>query len=154
MNRVVINGNLTKENEVRYTTNMKAVLNNTLAVKKKIKNPDGTYPVDFIEVVFWNHNAEFLKKYTNKGDKILVEGSLNTRKYENSEGKLVYITEVIADNVEILYKRDKKENETAEMTESTVTTEPVATFGFDASQSNVFAEFGEQMEITDADLPF
>lgn len=153
MNHIAISGNLVKDNQLRYTANMKPVLNNTLAVKKKVKNPDGTYPVDYIEVVFWNSTADFISKYTNKGDKILVEGSLNTRKYENSEGKMIYITEVIADNVEILYKRDKKEEETAEPSATSVS-EP--TFGNNASQSNDFAEFGEQVQLDDEsmELPF
>ena len=133
---------------------MKPVLNNTLAVKKKVKNESGEYDVDYIEVVFWNASAKFIDTYTSKGDKILVEGSLNTRKYQNSEGRVVYITEVIADNVEILYRRDKKENETVEVAQPAATSVSEPTFGSNASQSNVFAEFGEQIQITEDELPF
>lgn len=148
MNLVAISGNICKSHELRYTASGKPVINNTLAVTKKIKKEDGTYDTDFIEVVFWNNTATFLHKYTKKGDKISVVGSLNTRKYANQEGKMVYITEVIADNVEILYKRDRKEEEPAEINET------AETFEDGASQSNVFAEFGKQMEISESDLPF
>ena len=154
MNHIAISGNLVKDNVLRHTANMKPVLNNTLAVKKKIKNESGEYDVDFIEVVFWNATAKFIDTYTSKGDKILVEGSLNTRQYQNSEGKTIYVTEVIADNVEILYKRDKKEEEVPETTEPAVTSVSEPTFGYNASKSNVFAEFGEQIEISESDLPF
>lgn len=154
MNLVVISGNICKSHELRYTASGKPVLNNTLAVNKKIKKEDGTYDTDFIEVVFWNATATFLSKYTKKGDKISVTGSLNTRQYQNSEGKTIYVSEVIADNVEILYKRDKKENETAETTEPVAATGPVATFGFDASKSNVLDDNWKQMQIDESELPF
>ena len=148
MNLVAISGNLCKANELRYTANGKAVLNNTIAVNKRIKKEDGTYDTDFVEVVFWNATATFLHKYTKKGDKISVIGSLNTRQYQNQEGKMVYITEVVADNVEILYKRDKKANEPTGMTE------PAETFDNNASQSNVYADFGQQVQIDESELPF
>ena len=104
-------------------------------------------------MVFWNATAKFIHSYTKKGDKILVEGSLNTRQYQNSEGKTIYIVEVIADNVEILYRRDKKEEETVEPAATSVST---PTFGCDVSQSNAFAEFGEQVQLDDEsmELPF
>lgn len=97
MNIITISGNLCKDNELRFTASGKPVVNNTLAVSKKIKKEDGTYDTDFIEVVFWNATANYLAKYTKKGDKIAVIGSLNTRSYVNSEGVTKYITEVIAD---------------------------------------------------------
>jgi len=142
MNLIAISGNICKEHELRYTVSGKPVINNTLAVNKKQKKEDGTYDTNFIEVVFWNTTATFLHKYTKKGDKISVVGSLNTRNYTNSEGKVVYITEVIADNVEILYRRDKKEMETVETVDN------------NASQSNVFAEFGQEIQIPESELPF
>ena len=109
MNLITISGNICFEHEIRYTANGKPVINNILAVSKKTKKEDGTYDTDFIEVVFWNSTAEYLHKYTKKGDKIAVIGSLNTRSYVNSEGVKKNVTEVIADSVEILYTRDKKE---------------------------------------------
>ena len=139
MNLITISGNLCKDNELRYTANGKPVLNNTLAVNKKIKKEDGTYDTDFIEVVFWNSTAEYLHKYTKKGDKIAVIGSLNTRNYENGDGVRKYITEVIADNVEILFTRERKN-------------EPFAQNG-DAF-GGVSSVKMEEIEIQDSEFPF
>jgi single-strand DNA-binding protein len=137
MNLIVISGNLCKDNELRYTESRKPVINNTLAVNKRRKKEDGTYDTDFIEVVFWNATAEFLHKYTKKGDKISVTGSLNTRNYVNSDGVKKYITEVIADSVEILFTRDKKEVSNQEDAFGGVTSVKI-----------------DEIEIQDSEFPF
>lgn len=107
MNRVCLNGRLTKDIDLRYTQNNVAVASFTLAVQRKFKNQNGDYESDFINCIAYKSTAELLSKYTGKGDLIGIEGRIQTRSYDDKNGKKVYVTEVIAENVEFL--ANKKE---------------------------------------------
>ena len=85
MNKVILVGNLCKDIELRYTTNGNATMSNTLAIKNDFKNANGEYDSEFVNVVFWKQNAEFLNKYAEKGNKLLVEGRLKTRSYDKQD---------------------------------------------------------------------
>ena len=105
MNKVILSGNLCKEIELRFTTNNIAVLQNTVAVKNDFKNANGEYESEFINIVVWRQTAEFLSKYASKGSKVLVEGRLTNRSYEKQDGTKGYVTEVVAEKVELLGNR-------------------------------------------------
>lgn len=109
-NRVVLIGRMTAVPELKYTTQGTAVASFTLAANRKF-NKDET---DFINIVVWRQQAEFTANYGDKGRLILVEGRLQTRTYENQEGKKVKVTEVVADEVRFLDSKkkdvDKKED--------------------------------------------
>jgi len=105
MNKAILIGNLTKKPELTQTTGGLAVAKFTLAVQRKFKNDKGEFESDFVNCVAWRQTAEFAEKYFDKGEKIAVTGSIQTRSYDNQEGKkvyVVYITEVVADEVEKL----------------------------------------------------
>lgn len=102
LNRVVLIGRLTKDPELRYTPNGVAVTQFTLAVDRQFSNQQGEREADFIPVVTWNKLAETCANYLRKGRLAAAEGRIQVRNYENNEGKRVYITEVIADNVRFL----------------------------------------------------
>jgi single-strand DNA-binding protein len=102
MNKAILIGNLTKKPELTQTTGGLAVAKFTLAVQRKFKNDKGEFESDFVNCVAWRQTAEFAEKYFDKGEKIAVTGSIQTRSYDNQEGKKVYITEVVADEVEKL----------------------------------------------------
>lgn len=110
MNKVILIGNLCKDIELRFTQNNIAVMQNTLAVRNDFKNSNGEYGTQFVNVVSWNKQAEFLSKYCSKGSKILVEGRIETRNYDDPDGKRVYVTEVIAEKVEILNGKKEENN--------------------------------------------
>lgn len=99
MNKVVLMGRLTKEPELRYTPNNVAVCQFTVAVDRRFKT-DGQNQADFIPVVAWRQSAEFVSKYFTKGSRIAVVGSIQTRSWDDNDGKRHYVTEVIADEVE------------------------------------------------------
>jgi single-strand DNA-binding protein len=105
INNVVLVGRLTKDADLRYTPNGRAVATFTLAVNRQFKNPQGQYDADFINVVIWGQSAEALAKYTNKGSQIGVTGRIQTRNYENQQGQRVYVTEVVADSFQFLESR-------------------------------------------------
>ena len=120
MNKLFLLGRLTRDPEVRYTqTSNIMVANFSLAVNRPVKEEK---KADFINIVSWGKIAEFVNKYFKKGQQIVVEGRIQTRNYENSEGKKIYVTEVIAERV--YFADSKKDN-----------TEFENTFGVNLSES-------------------
>lgn len=114
MNRVVISGRFTKEHELRYNQSGTAILSNTIASNRKFKNKNGEYEADFINVVLFNQQAKYTADYSKKGDMVLIEGRLQTRTYDDKDGKKVYVTEVIADSIEPLMTRKETKEQPKE----------------------------------------
>ena len=109
LNKVVLAGRLTADPELKQTQSGLPVLSFTLAINRRFqKTADGQpaqQQADFINCVAWRQTAEFAAKYLAKGRKVAVEGSLQTRSYDAQDGSKRYVTEVIADNVEICDSR-------------------------------------------------
>jgi single-strand DNA-binding protein len=98
MNVVILSGFISKEPELSYTKNNNtAVCKFSVAVKRRIKT--GEVDTDFISIVAWGKSGEFVAKYFKKGDGIIINGNIQTRSYDK-DGRTVYITEVIADNID------------------------------------------------------
>jgi single-strand DNA-binding protein len=102
INRVVLVGRLTKDPELRYTPSGVAVATFTLAVNRQFTNAQGERDADFINIVAWRQLAELCANYLKKGSQAGLEGRLQSRSYDNKEGKKVFVTEVVADNVQFL----------------------------------------------------
>lgn len=102
LNRVILIGRLTRDPELRYTPAGVAVTQFTIAVDRPFSGNNGEREADFIPVVTWRQLAETCANYLRKGRLTAVEGRIQVRNYENNEGKRVYVTEVIADNVRFL----------------------------------------------------
>ena len=101
MNKVILMGNLCRDIDVRYTQGNNIMVGTTaIAVQKNTKNKDGKYDSDFISLIFWGKTCEFASKYFKKGSKALVEGRIQTRSYDDKDGKKVYVTEVVVENIE------------------------------------------------------
>jgi len=106
LNRVILVGRLTRDPDLRYTTNGGvAVTRFTVAVNRKFTNQQGEREADFINIVAWRNLAENCGNYLRKGSLVAVEGRIQTRSYENQEGRTVYVTEVVADDVRFLDTR-------------------------------------------------
>lgn len=103
MNKIIILGRLTKDLELKFTAGKgTAVATGTLAVNRKFKR-EGEQEADFINIVMWGKTAEYAATYSKgKGGRLEVVGRLQTRSYENKEGNKVYVTEVVAEEVEII----------------------------------------------------
>lgn len=110
MNRVVLVGRLTKDPELRYTPNGVAVATFTLAVNRTFTNAQGEREADFINIVVWKKAAENAANYLKKGSLAGVDGRVATRNYEGSDGKRIYVTEVVADSVQFLEPRNSQNN--------------------------------------------
>jgi single-strand DNA-binding protein len=102
INQVILVGRLTKDPELRYTADGTAVANVTLAVSRNFRNADGMIDTDFVNCTLWRRVAENTANYCRKGSIIGVTGRIQTRNYENQDGKRVYVTEVIAESVRFM----------------------------------------------------
>lgn len=140
INRVVLIGRLTKDVEVRYTQSGVAVGTFSLAVNRPFTNASGEREADFINGVIWRKAAENFANFTHKGSLVAIEGRLQTRNYEDGNGKRVYVTEVVADNFSLL----EKKSDSQQSTPKTQTPDPFANQG---NKSN-------ELDISDDDLPF
>ena len=97
LNKVLLMGRLTRDPEVRYTANNNTlVCSFSLAVGRNFKR-EGQPDADFINIVAWGKTGEFCSKYFTKGQQVAVCGRLQTRNYDDKDGKKVYVTEVIAE---------------------------------------------------------
>jgi len=140
MNNVNLIGRLTKDVDLRYTASGVAVANFNLAVQRKYVNQNNERETDFINCIIWRKSAEALAEYTRKGSLIGIEGHLQTRNYENQQGQKVYVTEVVADNFQLLESKEITENRKKA--------------AYSSYQNNHQQDQPEPVEFSDDDLPF
>ena len=105
MNKVILSGNLCKDNEKAITQSGVSVLRNTIAIKRDYKNANGEYETDFIQIVVWKQQADYLAQYASKGDLVELVGRWETRKFQDSQGQTREVNECIVENVKILQNR-------------------------------------------------
>lgn len=144
INRVVLVGRLTKEVNLRKTGTGTSVASFTVACNRRFVQ-DQEQTADFINCVAWRQSADFLAQYAKKGVLLGVEGRINTRSYDDSYGKRVYVTEVVADSVQIL--ESKKQDNQGTNTSTTAQT---------SSEPNYEYDFGYNppLDLSSDDLPF
>lgn len=144
MNKVILIGRLTRDPDLRYTGNNKAVCDFSIAIGRGYKE-DEVEQVDFINCIVWNNQAENLKKYQTKGNLISVEGSLRVERYQDNEENNKYKTYVLASNIS--YLSNKKENNIEQTNNQEV----------NKHSEDPYKDFGEQIQIEedpDFELPF
>ena len=109
MNKVVLMGRLARDVDSRYTSNNNTpVALFTLAVNRRFAKQVEERQADFIQIVAWSKTAEFCSKYFKKGQQVGVIGRIETRNYDDKDGKRVYVTEVIAE--EVYFADSKRED--------------------------------------------
>lgn len=94
-NKVILMGRITKDLEIKTTPAGVSVLSFSIAVERSYAEKGQERKTDFINCVAWRQTAEFISKFFTKGSMILIEGELQTRQYQNKEGKNITVTEVI-----------------------------------------------------------
>lgn len=132
INSIILVGRLTKDCELKYTTNETPVATFSIAVNRDYKNDKGEYEADFINCKVFGTIAETVSKYSKKGDLLGVNGRIQTGSYEK-DGHKVYTTEVICKKITFLQQK-KEENEFKDM--------------------SIKTEQKQQFEIEDSMLPF
>ena len=157
MNKVILIGRLTRDPELRYTSSNVATASFSIAVDRNFTNQNGEREADFINIVVWRKQAENCKNYLTKGSQVAIEGRIQTRNYDGQDGKKVYVTEVVADNVQFLGTKGNNGGNTQQA--FTDNTTPYDFAGSDDvpttdASSDPFADFGSSIEISDDELPF
>lgn len=167
INNVVLVGRMTRDAELRYTPQNQAVATFSLAVNRNFRSQTGEREADFINCVIWRQQAENLANWAKKGALIGITGRIQTRNYENQQGQRVYVTEVVADNFQLLESRASREAHSAGGNSYTPNNNnfggnPAPSFG-GAESSNPVPNFSRDespfgttnpMDISDDDLPF
>lgn len=114
LNKVFLMGRLTKDPEIRYTAeNNIPVARFALAVDRRFSKKGEERQTDFINCVAWNKTAEFVNNYFVKGKMMILVGRVQTRTWEDQDGKKHYVTEVVAD--EIFFGDSKGDNNRPEL---------------------------------------
>lgn len=108
MNKVILIGNVANDPESRTTSSGITQCSFRLAVQRRFTNQQGVREADFLQVVCWRNTADFAKRYLLKGRRVAVDGSIQTRSYDAQDGSKRYVTEIIADNVELLDRAEAK----------------------------------------------
>lgn len=136
MNKVILLGRLVKDADVRYTNSGKVVAAFTLAVDRPFAGADGKREADFINCQIWGKPAELMGNSVQKGQRVLVEGRLQIRSYEDKQGAKRYVTEVVCDRFEYIERK-------ADTTSG----------GQHNAQQGGFGSMGEQVPF-DEEIPF
>nr|DAK47172.1 MAG TPA: Single strand binding protein [Caudoviricetes sp.] len=141
MNSTCLVGRLTKDVDLRYTPSNVAVATFTLAVNRTFKNENGEREADFINCVMWRQQAENLANWTKKGALIGITGRIQTRSYDNQQGQRVYVTEVVAEQFQLLESRNSQGQQGQQSPQT-------------QNQAPDFSRQGAPMDISSDDLPF
>lgn len=143
MNKIILIGRLTADPELRYTESNKAYTRFTLAVNRDFTKEDGSKDADFISIVAWEKRAETICKYVKKGNRLGVEGRIQTGSYDKGDGSRGYLIDVIVNGIEFLENKEKEDRPAPEYSASDT-----------KAEEDPFADFSESVELTDNDLPF
>ncbi|AQS54160.1 Single-stranded DNA-binding protein A [Jeotgalibaca dankookensis] len=175
INNVVLTGRLTKDVDLRYTSNGTAVGSFSIAVDRPFKSQSGERETDFINCVIWRKAAENFANFTRKGSLVGIEGRIQTRNYENQQGQRVYVTEIVVDNFTLLESRSVTEQRPREtnspspasnynQTNNQSNSNNQSSYSNSNNQENSFNDYnsnedpflssGKSIDISDDDLPF
>ena len=138
MNKSILLGRITKDIEVRKTANDISTCQFTIAVNRNYKNKDGNYDADFINCIAFRNTADFIGNYFKKGNRVLLEGRIQTRSYKDKQEQTRYVTEVVVENITLLEGKKQEEKEEIEV--------PQSKSNYDNDNTDI--------QLEDEDLPF
>ena len=145
INNITLVGRLTKDSDLRYTSNGTATATFSLAVNRPFKSANGEREADFINCVIWRKNAEDFANFTRRGALVGITGRIQTRNYENKGGQRVYVTEIVVENFTLLEsKKDGASNGQTGQSNNRSSHQP----------SDPFNSHSEPYSINSDDLPF
>lgn len=151
MNKAMLIGRLTRDPELKYTGSNIPVATFSIAINRPTTNQNGVREVDYINIVAWRKQAENIKNFIGKGSLVSVEGRIQTRNYNDKDGKKVYVTEIVADSVQFLESKGSRGQNVSP-----------ADFGGDDYGSaptndisdDPFANIGSSIELSEDDIAF
>lgn len=160
MNKVILIGRLARDPEMRTTMSGMNVTRFTIAVTRTYQDQNGERGADFINCVAWRKQAENIAKYCTKGTQVAVDGRIQTGSYDAQDGSKRYTTDIICDNVTFLGSKNDNNSYNNSFNNNNNNNEQ----SFNANQSNdmptsdisedPFKDFGEEVALSDDDLPF
>ncbi|BDV07412.1 TPA: single-stranded DNA-binding protein [Staphylococcus aureus] len=155
LNRVVLVGRLTKDPEYRTTPSGVSVATFTLAVNRTFTNAQGEREADFVNCVVFRRQADNVNNYLSKGSLAGVDGRLQSRNYENQEGRRVFVTEVVCDSVQFLEPKNTNDSQQDLYQQQVQQTRGQSQYSNNKPvKDNPFANANDPIEIDDDDLPF
>jgi single-strand DNA-binding protein len=157
LNRAILLGRLTKDPEMRYTPSGTAVTTFTLAIDRRMTNQQGQRETDFLPIVVWSKLAELCAQYLKKGQQAAVEGRIQVRNYENKEGRRVYVTEIVAENVQFLGGGQNSQGTSGNVGDigGNPYSSPFGNGGNPFGRESEWNDVpGKNIDISDDDLPF
>lgn len=149
MNKVILIGRLSQDPEMRTTPNGVATTTFNIAVSRNFTNQNGERETDFFRCVAWRKQAENIARYCHKGTQVAVEGRLQTNNYEAQDGTRRYSTDIVCDNVSFLGSRGDSTNQNSSAPQNMENDVEV-----NESSEDPFKDFGDEVTLTDDDLPF
>lgn len=150
MNKVILIGNLTRDPEMRTTASGIATTRFTVAVSRTYQDQNGERATDFINCVAWRKQAENIAKYCKKGTKVAIEGRIQTGSYDAQDGTKRYTTDVVCDNCTFLSPKSDGGAQSYQPDNSAIMDNiPTSDISEDP-----FKDFGEEIALSDDDLPF
>ena len=153
MNKVILIGRLARDPEMRTTMSGANVTRFTLAVSRPFQDQNGERGADFINCVAWRRQAENIAKYCTKGRQVAVEGRIQTGSYDAQDGSKRYTTDIIVDNCTFLGSKNSNNNSSAEFNNESFI-EPEQSMPTSDISEDPFKDFGEEIALSDDDLPF
>ena len=160
MNKVILIGRLARDPEMRTTASGTNVTRFTVAVSRPFTGQGGDRGTDFISCIAWRRQAENIAKYCTKGSQVAVEGRIQTGSYDGQDGTKRYTTDIVADNVTFLGSRGNNDN-AGFTNDSYVQEMPTYQDNYQTSEAptanigeDPFKDFGDEIALSDDDLPF
>ncbi len=155
LNRAILMGRLTADPEHKQTPSGISVTSFSIAVDRNFSSKDGTRATDFINIVAWRQTADFICKYFSKGRMIAIEGSIQTRNYEDKQGNKRTAFEVVADQAYFADSKSSADRQTSESPAAAATPFPTPQAFKEPAQNTSFSvgDF-EEIDTDDSDLPF
>jgi single-strand DNA-binding protein len=150
MNKVILIGRLTKDPELRKTPTDVSVCQFTIAVNRAFQQQNGERQADFINCIAWRNQAENLAKYIKKGGQVAVDGSIQTRSYDDQNGVRRFATEVICNQITFL---ESKRTDSGYSDLSQLEVPPMRESN-SFSQESPFGDIKSNFDISSDDLPF
>ncbi len=154
MNKVILIGRLTKDPEVRNTSNQTAFCNFSIAVDRRFKDNNGQRQADFINCVAWRQTASFIGSYFRKGSKIAIVGSLQTRTYDDNQGQKRYVTEVVVEEAEFADSANSGSRESAPVAQAPAPSGAPAPEAPKAPAAPIDVSIYEEKDDGNGELPF
>ena len=150
MNKVILIGRLARDPEMRTTSSGISMTRFTIAVSRPFNTNEGNQQTDFISCITWRRQAENVAKYCSKGSQVAVEGRIQVGSYDAQDGTKRYTTDVVCDNVTFLGSKATNSNFSNDnynaMDSANIPTTDIS--------EDPFKDFGDEIALSDDDLPF